>query len=48
MRYTEVWNELTEIMGYWVDVDKPDVTYENKYIESVWWLLGEMHKKGLL
>ena len=35
-------------MGYWVDMDNPYVTYDNKYIESVWWLLSELHKKGLL
>ena len=48
MRYTEEWNELTRQMGYWVDMDHPYVTYENKYIESVWWLLGQIHQKGLL
>ena len=35
-------------MGYWVDMDNPYVTYENKYIESVWWLIGELHRKNLL
>ena len=39
MRYTDIWNDLTRKMGYWVDMDAPYVTYENKYIESVWWLL---------
>ena len=48
MRYTEEWNELTRQMGYWVDMDHPYVTYENKYIESVWWLLGQIHSKNLL
>ncbi|MGB1075538.1 MAG: isoleucine--tRNA ligase [Flavobacteriales bacterium] len=48
MRYTEEWNELTRQMGYWVDMEQPYVTYENKYIESVWWLLGQIHEKGLL
>ena len=48
MRYTDIWNDLTLKMGYWVDMETPYVTYENKYIESVWWLLGQMHKKGLL
>ena len=48
MRYTEEWNALTRQMGYWVDMDQPYVTYENKYIESVWWLLGQIHQKGLL
>ena len=48
MRYTDVWNRLTEQMGYWVDQETPYVTYQTKYIESVWWLLGEMHRKNLL
>ena len=48
MRYTDVWNRLTEQMGYWVDQEAPYVTYKTKYIESVWWLLGEMHRKNLL
>jgi len=48
MRYTDVWNDLTEKMGYWVDMNDPYVTYENKYIESVWWLLSELYKKDLL
>ncbi len=48
MRYTDVWNDLTEKMGYWVDMDHPYVTYENKYIESVWYLLGQLYKKGLI
>lgn len=48
MKYTDVWNDLTSKMGYWVDMDHPYVTYENKYIESVWWLLGDLYKKGLL
>lgn len=48
MKYTDVWNDLTEKMGYWVDMDDPYVTYENKYIESVWWLLGEIYNKGLM
>ena len=38
MRYTDVWNELTQEMGYWVDMDDPYITYEPKYMESVWWL----------
>ena len=38
MKYTDVWNDLTEKMGYWVDMEDPYVTYENKYMESVWWL----------
>ena len=48
MRYTDVWNRLTEQMGYWVDQESPYVTYQTKYIESVWWLLGEMHRKNML
>ncbi len=48
MRYTDVWNNLTRQMGYWVDMDDPYITYENKYIESVWWLLGQLHEKGLM
>lgn len=48
MRYTDVWNNLTKQMGYWVDMNDPYITYENKYIESVWWLLGQLHQKGLM
>lgn len=48
MKYTDVWNDLTEQMGYWVDMDNPYITYDNKYIETVWWLLSEFYKKGLL
>jgi isoleucyl-tRNA synthetase len=48
MQYTDVWNDLTEKMGYWVDMNDPYITYENKYIESVWWLLGQLHKKKLI
>lgn len=48
MRYTAEWSEVTEKMGYWVDMDDPYVTYENKYIESVWWLLGRLHGKGMM
>jgi len=48
MRYTDVWNDLTEKMGYWVDMSDPYVTYENKYIESVWWLLGQLYEKNML
>jgi len=48
MRYTDVWNDLTVKMGYWVDMENPYVTYENKYIETVWWLLGELYKKDKL
>ncbi|MBM71817.1 MAG: isoleucine--tRNA ligase [Crocinitomicaceae bacterium] len=48
MKYTSVWNNLTRQMGYWVDMESPYVTYENKYIESVWWLLGQLYKKNLI
>ncbi len=48
MRYTAVWNDLTEKMGYWVDMSNPYVTYKNEYIESVWWLLKKIYSKGLL
>ena len=48
MKYTDVWNDLTRKMGYWVDMENPYITYENTYIESVWWLLSDLYKKGLL
>jgi len=48
MRYTDVWNDLTEQMGYWVDMGDPYVTYKSKYMESVWWLLKQIYDKGLL
>ncbi|WP_159799262.1 isoleucine--tRNA ligase [Flavobacterium sp. MK4S-17] len=48
MRYTDVWNDLTEKMGYWVDMDDPYVTYKPKYMETVWWLLKQIYDKGLL
>ena len=48
MKYKGSWEDITEEMGYWVDMQNPFLTYDNKYIESVWWLLGKMHKKGLL
>ncbi|MDC0249391.1 isoleucine--tRNA ligase [Flavobacteriales bacterium] len=48
MKYKESWENITEEMGYWVDMENPYLTYDNKYIESVWWLLSKMHKKGLL
>ncbi|MGB0368518.1 MAG: class I tRNA ligase family protein, partial [Flavobacteriales bacterium] len=48
MKYTDVWNDLTRKAGYWVDMDNPYVTYENKYIESVWWLLKNLFDKDLL
>ncbi len=48
MRYTDVWNRLTEQMGYWVDMEDPYITYKSKYIESVWWLLKQIYDKDLL
>ena len=48
MKYTDVWNDLTRKMGYWVDMDNPYITYDNKYMETVWWLLKEIFNKGLI
>lgn len=48
MRYTDVWNEMTEKIGYWVDMDDPYITYKPKYMESVWWLLKQIYDKGLI
>ena len=48
MRYTDVWNDLTEKMGYWVDLQNPYVTYRNEYIETLWWILKQLYNKGLL
>ncbi len=48
MKYTAEWRELSEKMGYWVDLDNPYITYENSYIESLWWLLKQLYNKGLL
>ena len=48
MKYTDVWNDLTIKMGYWVDMSDPYITYENKYIESVWWLLNQAYIKKLI
>jgi isoleucyl-tRNA synthetase len=48
MRYTDIWNDLTQKMGYWVDMEHPYVTYEPKYMESVWWLLKQIYTKNLL
>lgn len=48
MRYTDVWNDLTEKIGYWVDLDNPYITYEPKYMETVWWLLKQLYNKDLL
>ena len=48
MRYTDVWNDLTEKMGYWVDMEDPYVTYKPKYMESVWWILKQIYNKNLM
>ncbi|WP_172281166.1 isoleucine--tRNA ligase [Chryseobacterium sp. LAM-KRS1] len=48
MRYTDVWNNLTEKIGYWVDLDDPYITYKSKYMETVWWLLKQLYNKELL
>lgn len=48
MKYTKEWEDLTEKMGYWVDMDDPYVTYDNRYIETLWWLLKQLYNKGLL
>ncbi|RIY38117.1 isoleucine--tRNA ligase [Capnocytophaga canis] len=48
MRYTNIWNDLTEKMGYWVDMENPYITYKSKYMESVWWLLKQIYNRGLL
>jgi len=48
MRYTHIWNDLTQKMGYWVDMDDPYITYKSKYMESVWWLLKQIYEKDLI
>lgn len=48
MRYTDLWNDLTEKMGYWVDMNDPYITYKPKYMESVWWLLKQIYDKGYM
>jgi len=48
MRYTDQWEDLTRKMGYWVNMDHPYVTYDNRYIETLWWLLKQLHTKGFL
>jgi isoleucyl-tRNA synthetase len=48
MRYTDVWNKVTERYGYWVDMEDPYITYKPKYMETVWWILKEIYKKKLL
>ena len=47
-RFKDKWDEITTKMGYWVDLSKPYVTYENEYIESLWWCLKTLHSKGYL
>ena len=48
MKYTREWEDLTEKMGYWVSMDNPYITYDNRYIETLWWLLKELYNKNLL
>ena len=48
MKYTDIWDDLTKKMGYWVDLEHPYITYENNYIESVWWLLQQLYSKNML
>ncbi|WP_321423707.1 isoleucine--tRNA ligase [uncultured Bacteroides sp.] len=48
MKYTKEWEDLTHKMGYWVDMKDPYITYDNRYIETLWWLLKQLYKKGLL
>lgn len=48
MKYTKEWEDLTEKMGYWVDMNDPYVTYDNRYIETLWWLLKQLYNKNLL
>ncbi len=48
LRYKDKWDDLTRKMGYWVDLNDPYITFRNEYIETLWWLLGELYKKGLL
>ena len=48
MMFTQEWTDLSHLMGYWVDMENPYITYENSYIETLWWLLGQLYEKGLL
>ncbi len=48
MKYTDLWEDLTHKMGYWVDMDNPYITYDNRYIETLWWLLKQLYQKGLI
>ena len=47
MKYTDLWEDLTRKMGYWVDMDDPYITYDNRYIETLWWLLKQLYNKGI-
>jgi isoleucyl-tRNA synthetase len=48
LRYKDKWDDITRKMGYWVDLDDPYITFKNEYIETLWWILSELYKKGLL
>ena len=48
MKYKDMWDEITKQMGYWVDLEDPYITFDNKYIESVWWAFSELYKKGYI
>ena len=48
MEFTDIWEDLTHKMGYWVNMDDPYITYDNKFIETLWWLLKQLYEKGLL
>lgn len=48
MKFTQEWTDLSHLMGYWVDMEHPYITYDNAYIESLWWLLSQLYQKGLL
>src|SRR6201995_3744532 len=48
LRYKDKWDEITRKMGYWVDLNDPYITFDNNYIETLWWLLSELYKKGML
>lgn len=48
MRYKDIWDDITTKMGYWVDLNDPYITFDNKYIESLWWILSQLYKKGYL
>src|SRR5580765_8034790 len=48
LRYKDKWDEVTRKMGYWVDLENPYITYENQYIETLWWILAELYRKDLL